>query len=71
MHIKDLTVDELKTLIRETVEDTLQDLLLDPDTDRPVKQAFEQQLIALRERRQTGQTQALSSDEAMRALGLR
>ncbi|MGB3308713.1 MAG: hypothetical protein WBG32_11840 [Nodosilinea sp.] len=71
MHIKDLTVDELKALIRETVEDTLQDLRLDPDTGRPVKKAIEQQLITLRESRQTGQTQPLSSDEAMRALELK
>ena len=31
MHVKDLTTDELKALIRETVQEALEDLLPDPD----------------------------------------
>ncbi len=30
-HVSDLTVDELKTLVRETVEQTLNEYLIDPD----------------------------------------
>ena len=70
MQIKDLTVDEFKNLIRETIEDALQDLLMDPDTGRSVKASIEQQLLDIREQRQLGKTQTLSSGEAMRELGL-
>jgi hypothetical protein len=31
MQVKDLTIDELKTLIRETVMEALEELLPDPD----------------------------------------
>ncbi len=70
MQIKDLTVDEFKNLIRETVEDALQDLLLDPDAGKPLKASFEQQLLTLREKRRLGATQTLSSSEARKELGL-
>lgn len=70
VQIKDLTVDEFKDLIRETIEDALQDLLVDPDAGRSVKASIEQQLLEMRERRQFGKTQTLSSDQAMRELGL-
>jgi hypothetical protein len=70
MKIKDLSIDEFKSLIRETVEDTLQDLLLDPDAGKSLKHSFEQQLLRIREQRQLGKTQMASSDEAMEELGL-
>jgi len=70
MKIKDLSIDEFKSLIRETVEDTLQGLLLDPDAGKSLKQSFEQQLLHIREQRQLGKTQMVSSDEAMEELGL-
>jgi len=70
VQIKDLTVDEFKDLIRETIEDALQDLLVDPDAGKSVKASIEQQLLEIRERRQFGKTQTLSSDEAMRELEL-
>ena len=70
MQIKDLTVDEFKALIRATLEEALQDLLVDPDAGRLVKASIEQQLLDQREQRQLGKTQMLSSDEAMKELGL-
>lgn len=70
MQIKDLTVDEFKNLIRETIEDALQDLLIDPDAGSSVKASIEQQLLDIREQRQLGKTQTLSSGEAMKELGL-
>jgi hypothetical protein len=70
MKIKDLSIDEFKSLIRETVEDTLQDLLLDPDAGKSLKEAFEQELLHIREQRQLGETQTISSDKAMEELGL-
>ena len=70
MKIKDLSIDEFKSLIRETVEDTLQDLLLDSDAGKSLKQPFEQQLLHIQEQRQLGKTQMVSSDEAMEEFGL-
>jgi len=70
VQIKDLTVDEFKNLIRETIEDALQDLLVDPDAGKSVKASIEQQLLEIRERRQLGKTQTLSSDEARKELVL-
>ncbi|MEB3214822.1 MAG: hypothetical protein VKN72_00980 [Nostocales cyanobacterium 94392] len=42
MQIKDLTTDELKTLIRETVVEVLEDFLPDPDEGITVKEEFKQ-----------------------------
>jgi hypothetical protein len=69
VQIKDLTIDEFKSLIRETVEETLQDLLVDPDADRPIKDDLRQQLLHLQERRASAK-QTLSSEQVMEELGL-
>lgn len=61
VQIKDLTVSEFKALIRETVEEALQDLLVDPDAGKPLKASIRQQLLQMRERRASG-NRALSSD---------
>ncbi len=71
MQIKDLTTDELKALIRETVREAIEELLPDPDAGLTVKPEFEQSLLAIRQRRQT-ETEAviLSAAEVARQLGL-
>lgn len=51
MHVKDLTTDELKALIRETVWEALEDLLPDPDRGLTVNPEFEQTLLEMRDRR--------------------
>ena len=45
MQVKDLTIDELKTLIRETVMETLEELLPDPDEGKTVKEEFKRELL--------------------------
>lgn len=69
MQIKDLTIDEFKVLIRETVEDTLQDLLVDPDQGKPLKESIRQQLLSMQERR-SQEKRAISSAQVMDELGL-
>lgn len=69
MQIKDLTIDEFKVLIRETVEDTLQDLLLDPDQGKPLKESIRQQLLSMQERR-SQEKRAIPSAQVMDELGL-
>ena len=69
MQIKDLTVDEFKALVRDTVEDALQDLLLDPDQGRPLKDSVRQQLLSMQARR-SQEKRAVSSAQVMDELGL-
>ncbi|MGD1907691.1 MAG: hypothetical protein ACFB0C_17120 [Leptolyngbyaceae cyanobacterium] len=69
MQVKDLTVEEFRLLIRETVEAVLADLLADPDQGKVLKPGLQEQLLAMRERRQSA-TQALSSEQVMAELGL-
>ncbi len=69
MHIKDLTTDELKALIRETVQEALEDLLPDPDRGLAVKPEFEQTLLAMRDRRANATT-GISAAEVAKQLGL-
>ena len=47
MQIKDLTIDELKAVIRETVMDALEDLLPDPDKGRTVRESFQQEILEI------------------------
>ena len=69
MQVKDLTLDELKTLIRETVKETLEEFLPDLDEGKTVKEEFKQQLLAIRKRRETG-VRGISTEEVMQRLGL-
>ncbi|MBW4634267.1 MAG: hypothetical protein KME30_20860 [Iphinoe sp. HA4291-MV1] len=69
MQVKDLTIDELKTLIRETVMETLEELLPDPDEGRTLKQEFEQELLEIQKRRERG-FQGIPAREVMHRLGL-
>jgi hypothetical protein len=70
MQVKDLTTDELKTLIRETVMEVIEDLLPDPDQGMTIKQDFQQELLAIRERRKKAGTRGISAAEVMTRLGL-
>ncbi|MFN4777130.1 MAG: hypothetical protein ACK5VA_13335 [Pseudanabaena sp.] len=69
MQVKDLTIEELKAVIRETVIDSLEDLLPDPDAGKTVKEQFQQELLAIRQRRKLG-TKNISADEVKQRLGI-
>jgi hypothetical protein len=69
MQVKDLTTDELKTLIRETVVEALGDLLPDPDEGLTVKAEVKADLLAIQQRRAAG-VRGISAEEAMKKLGL-
>lgn len=70
MHIKDLTTDELKALIRETVFEAIEALLPDPDAGLSVKPEFEQSLLAIRQRRETNSA-GIPAVEVTYRLGLK
>jgi hypothetical protein len=70
MQVKDLTIDQFKALIQEVVEDTLQDLLLDPDIGKTLKPNVCDRLIQIRHQRATGQLVVHSPAEVEARLGL-
>lgn len=73
MQIKDLTIEQfrqlVKTCIRETVEEIINETLdtTDPDTIKP---DLRDRLLQQRDRRQRGKTQTLSAAQALQALDL-
>jgi hypothetical protein len=69
MQVKDLTIDELKTLIRETVTEALEELLLDPDEGTTVKEEFKRELLETRKHREAG-VRGIPAEEVMQKLGL-
>ena len=68
-HVSDLTVDELKALVRETIEQTLTEFLADPDKGLALRQgmktALERSVKAVREG-----GALYSADEVAKNLGL-
>jgi len=69
MQVKDLTIEELRAVIRETVIESLEELLPDPDAGQPVKEQFQQELLAIRQRRKLG-SKNISADEVKQRLGI-
>lgn len=69
MQVKDLTVEELKFLIQETVAETLQTLLTDPDEGKELKPEVKQQLLNSLERTQSGQ-RGVATKKVAKKLGL-
>jgi hypothetical protein len=69
MQVKDMTTEELKLLIQETVTETIQTLLVDPDAGMQIKPEVEQQLLRSLERTQAGE-RGIPAEEVARKLGL-
>jgi hypothetical protein len=69
MQVKDLTIDELKLLIQETVTETIQSLLLDPDQGKQLKPEVKQQLLDSLQRTQSGE-RGIPAEEVAKRLGL-
>jgi hypothetical protein len=69
MQVKDLSIDEFKALIRETVEEVLQELIVDPDQVRSIRSNVVAELQQIHRVRAEGRP-TISSDEAMRQLDL-
>lgn len=70
MQVKDLTIDQFRALMQEIVEDTLQNLLLDPDADKTLKPAVINRLTQIRQQRDSGQLTTHSTEEVKARLGL-
>jgi len=69
MRVADMSVDELKTLIQETVAQTLTELLRDPDEGVELREDFESALqFSLETVRSGGQT--VAAEHVAAKLGL-
>ncbi len=66
MKISDLTLDELKQLVKGIVDDRLRELLGDPDLGMELGEAVRTRLKA-----SLASTQRLTGDEAAEKLGLK
>jgi hypothetical protein len=69
MQVKELTVEELKLLIQETVAETIQSILFDPDQDKEVKPGVKRQLLDSLRRTEVGE-RGVSAEEVAKKLGL-
>jgi len=66
MNIKDLTVEQFKALIEDTIEAKLEEILGDPDKDQEVKEEIIEQLKAQRKSRKN----RVTMDEIVKELGV-
>ena len=64
-----MTVEQLKALIRETVAETLEEFLDDPDRGLEVREEVKQRLIESRKRSEEGE-RTISLEEVIKKLGL-
>jgi hypothetical protein len=69
MQVKDLTIEEFKLLIHETVAETLEVLLIDPDKNKPLKPEIIQELIDSLQRTELGE-RGVPAEEVAQKLGL-
>ena len=70
MQVKDLTIEEFKCFIQETVTETLETLLSDPDEDKQLKPEVVQELIESLQRTQGG-SRGIPAEEVAKKLGLK
>ena len=69
MQVKDLTVEELKLLIQETVTETLNTLLTDIDEGKELKSTVRAELLYSLARTNAGE-RGISAEEVAKKLGL-
>jgi hypothetical protein len=54
MQIKEMTTEQLQSLIRNTVDEILDEYFGDPDEDGEIKESFRQSLLEIRRKRLEG-----------------
>ena len=69
MQVKDLSVEDFKFLIQETVTETVQSLLSDPDIDQQLKPEVAQSLADSLRQTQNGK-RAIYAEQVAQKLGL-
>ncbi|NEO88776.1 MAG: hypothetical protein F6K56_00180 [Moorea sp. SIO3G5] len=69
MQVKDLTIEEFKVVIQETVTETIEALLSDPDKNKQLRPEVVQELIDSMHRTQLGEP-SIPAEEVAEKLGL-
>ncbi|MEA5533050.1 hypothetical protein [Crocosphaera sp. XPORK-15E] len=69
MQVKDLSVEDFKFLIQETITETVQSLLSDPDVDKRLKPDVAESLADSLQRTRNGE-RGISAEEVAQRLGL-
>jgi hypothetical protein len=69
MQVKDLTVEDLKLLIQETVTETMESFLNDPDKGKQIDPEIKQQLLDSLHQSQSGE-RGIPAAEVAKKLGL-
>lgn len=69
MQIKDMTEQELQALIRDTVNETLDNYFGDPDEGKEVQQAFMETLLEIQGKHKQGR-QTISEEEVYKKYGI-
>jgi uncharacterized protein YicC (UPF0701 family) len=70
MQIKDMNSEELKALIENTIDETLESYFGDPDEGKTLKEEVKQRLSAIRQRREAGK-KGIPAAEVYQHLGLK
>jgi len=69
MQVKDLTVEQLQTLIRKTVDERLDEYFSDPDQEKEIKESFIQSLLNIQKKRLEGRP-TISASEVYKRYGI-
>ncbi len=70
MQVQEMTIDQLKSLIRETVEEKLEEMLGDPDWGLELKDAVHERLKRSLEETERGGS-GIAVDDVVKKSGLR
>ena len=70
MQIKDMNSEQLKTLIENTIDETLESYLGDPDEGKTLKEEVKQRLLAIKQRREAGE-KGMTAAEVYQHLGIK
>jgi uncharacterized protein YicC (UPF0701 family) len=70
MQIKDMNSEQLKALIQNTIDETLESYLGDPDEGKTLKEEVKQRLLAIKQRREAGE-KGMTSAEVYQRLGIK
>ena len=70
MQIKDMNSEQLKALIENTIDETLESYIGDPDEGKPLKEEVKQRLLAIKQRREVGK-KGMTAAEVYQRLGIK
>jgi uncharacterized protein YicC (UPF0701 family) len=70
MQIKDMNSEQLKALIENTIDETLESYLDDPDEGKTLKEEVKQRLLVIKQRREVGK-KGMTAAEVYQRLGIK